>query len=116
MDLERVEYWKSLINMSLSKFLILQTLHQQPCHGYAILARLKQLSGDCCTPTYGGIYPVLKQLIQGDYATARSETERGRARRVYELTEKGNGAYQVAVGAWQDVVPLLVKIVAESRL
>ncbi len=52
MDLERVEYWKSLINMSLSKFLILQTLHQEPCHGYAILERLKQLSGDCCTPTY----------------------------------------------------------------
>lgn len=115
MDLESTLYWKSLINMSLSKFLILQSLHQAPCHGYAILERLRQLSGDCCTPTYGGIYPVLKQLIQGGYATARSETERGRERKVYELTEKGCRAYQGAVNAWQDVVPLLVRIVAESE-
>jgi len=116
MDLENVDYWKSLINMSLSKFLILQTLHRAPCHGYAILERLRQQSGDCCTPTYGGIYPVLKQLIQGGYATATSETERGRERKVYELTEKGKRAYRAAVNAWQDVVPLLVKIVAESKL
>lgn len=113
MDLENAEYWKSLINMSLTKFLILNTLHQEPCHGYAILERLKQFTQDCCTPTYGGIYPVLKQLVHGEYAEVRSETEGGRKRRVYELTEKGRSAYRTAVEAWQPVVPLLVKIVSE---
>jgi PadR family transcriptional regulator, regulatory protein PadR len=115
MDLEKMEYWKSLINMSLTKFLILQTLHQEPCHGYAILERLERFTKGCCAPTYGGIYPVLKELIQGDYARARAETVGGRARRVYELTEKGKNAYQTATEAWQEVLPVLVKIVGESN-
>ena len=45
MDLEDGGYWKALINMSLTKFLILQTLHQEPCHGYAILAAAGTLHG-----------------------------------------------------------------------
>ena len=39
MELEKAAYWKSLINMSLSKFFILQTLHQGPTHGYAFWRR-----------------------------------------------------------------------------
>lgn len=116
MDLEDVEYWKSLINMSLTKFLILRTLQQEPCHGYAILERVQQFTQDCCTPTYGGIYPVLKQLVKGGYATVRPETTKGRKRRVYELTEKGKKAYLIAIEAWQEVLPFLAKIVADSNL
>ncbi len=115
MDLESADYWRSLINMGLTKFLIVHTLHEQPSHGYAILEKLRQFSRDCCTPTYGGIYPVLKQLVEGDYAAVRSETDRGRKRLVYELTEKGTRAYLAAVGAWHDVVPLVAGIVSESQ-
>ena len=46
---------------------------------------------------------------------ARTETVGGRNRRVYELTEKGKNAYQTATEAWQEVLPLLVKIVGESN-
>jgi len=113
MDLEDGAYWKSLINMSLTRFLVLDTLHDEPCHGYAIVDKLRQSTQDCCTPTYGGIYPVLKQLVQGGYATARTEVEKGRKRRVYELTEKGERAYQVAIGAWQDATPVVLKIIGE---
>ncbi len=111
MDLEDGDYWKSLINMSLTRFLILQTLNRQPSHGYAILDRLERFTEGCCTPTYGGIYPVLKQLVQGGYARATAETVSGRKRQVYDLTEKGRNAYQVAIGAWQEVLPYINKIV-----
>lgn len=70
MNLEDGGYWKSLINMSLTKFLILQTLHQESCHGYAILSRLERFTAGCCTPSFGGIYPVLKELVE--VATLRS--------------------------------------------
>ena len=47
MDLEKVEYWKSLINMSLTKFLILQTLHARAlsrvCHPGTVGAVHKRL-------------------------------------------------------------------------
>ena len=113
MNLEDGDYWKSLINMSLTRFLILQTLARQPSHGYTILDRLEQFTEGCCTPTYGGIYPVLKQLVQGGYAKVRSETVSGRKRQVYELTETGLNAYHVAIGAWQEVLPYINQIVDE---
>ncbi len=72
MNLEDAEYWKSLINMSLSRLLILRTLHEGPTHGYALLENLKVFTQGCCTPAYGTIYPILKELLAGEYATVRS--------------------------------------------
>lgn len=115
MNLEDRDYWKSLINMSLTRFLILQTLHQQPSHGYAVLERLEQFTQGCCTPTYGGIYPVLKQLVGGGYAGVEEETVSGRKRQIYELTEKGQNAYQIAIESWQEVLPYITKIVEDSN-
>jgi DNA-binding PadR family transcriptional regulator len=113
MELEDAGYWKALINMSLTKFLILQTLHQEPCHGYAILARVEQSTAGCCTPSFGGIYPVLKALVAGGYATVIPETVKERKRRVYELTPKGERAFQTARVAWREVLPLLTSAVGE---
>ena len=44
MNLENAAYWKSLINMSLSKFFILQTLHRVR-HGYALLRNASFYAG-----------------------------------------------------------------------
>lgn len=114
MNLEDAEYWKSLINMSLTRFLILRTLQQAPCHGYAILERLEKCTQGCCSPTYGGIYPILKELLLGGYARVRPETVGGRKRRVYEATAKGLRAYETAKTAWRDVLPFLTHILEES--
>jgi len=113
MKLENKDYWKSLINMSLTKSLILETLQKQPAHGYAILEKVALSTEGCCTPTYGGIYPVLKQLVEGDYATVESETVAGRERRVYELTSKGRNAYEAATAAWAEVLPYVSRIVKD---
>ena len=113
MNLERKDYWKSLINMSLTRSLILEALNKQPAHGYAILEKVALSTQGCCTPTYGGIYPVLKQLVEGDYATVRSETVGGRERKVYELTGKGRHAYDAATAAWAEVLPFISRIVQD---
>ena len=114
MNLEHKDYWKSLINMSLTRSLILETLCRQPSHGYAILENVAQSTQGCCTPTYGGIYPVLSQLVEGGYAQVEEETVGGRKRKVYEMTEKGREAYQAATDAWKEVLPYITRIVADS--
>ena len=115
MDLENQEYWKSLINMSLSKFLILRVLYREPSHGYSILEQLKEFTKGCCTPTYGTIYPILKELDQGKYAEKSYEVINNKKRIVYRLTGKGENAYHEALKAWQTVLPYLNKIVEEKR-
>lgn len=115
MNLEDPEYWKTLINMGLSRFFILRTLHEKPTHGYALLEDLKVFTEGCCTPAYGTIYPILKELVEGEYAVVRQETEGGRQRKVYELTPRGELAYQQAVKTWQEVLPFIERAVLESK-
>ena len=114
MRLEDPEYWKALINMSLSRFFILRTLHHKPTHGYAILESLRIFTQDCCTPVYGTIYPILKQLLQGDYARVEFTVEEGRQRKVYALTPRGELAYQQAVQTLQEVLPYIEKAILEN--
>jgi len=114
-NLEEPEYWKALINMSLSRFFILRTLHEGPTHGYALLENLRVFTQGCCTPAYGTIYPILKELLGGEYAKAKSETGSGRLRKVYELTPRGEMAYQQAVQTWQEVLPYIERAVLESK-
>ena len=112
--LEDKAYWKSLINMGLTKFFILRTLESQPLYGYAILERLAEFTRECCTPTYGAIYPILKEFVRGGYATVESQTVNGRKRKVYELTAKGRRAYRQALETWHEVLPYVIGIVEEA--
>lgn len=114
MQLENKEYWKSLINMSLSKFFILQTLYRGPSHGYALLEKMRQFTHGCCTPTYATIYPILNELARGGYAVVKTETIGGRKRKVYELTDKGRAAYQESLKVWREVLPYLNRVVNED--
>ncbi|MHB1339007.1 MAG: PadR family transcriptional regulator [Bellilinea sp.] len=115
MNLEDAEYWKALINMSLSRFFILRTLHEGATHGYALLEDLKVFTQGCCTPAYGTIYPILKELEGGNYANVTLVSESGRQRKVYELTPKGELAYQQAVKTWQEVFPIIEKVMQENK-
>lgn len=112
--LDTKEYWKSLVNMSLSRLLILRSLHRQPSHGYVVLQEVEEFTSGCCVPTYGTIYPVLKELENGGYCTSSYEIVGKRKRKVYTLTERGEKAYQMAMKAWEETLPYLNKITNED--
>ena len=114
-NLEEPDYWKALINMSLSRFFVLRTLHDGPTHGYALLENLKIFTHGCCAPAYGTIYPILKELLEGEYAVVKPDNEGGRPRKVYELTSRGERAYQQAARTWQEVLPYIERAVIESK-
>jgi len=113
-DLEDPAYWKALVNMGLSKFFILRVLHTGPSHGYLVLEKLAEFTAGCCVPTYGTIYPILKELVEGGYAQVSTETVGGRQRKVYGLTAKGDRAYCNAVRVWREVIPYLTRVVVEN--
>jgi len=100
--------------MGLSKFLILRTLYNGPAHGYILLGKVSEFTKGCCTPTFGTIYPILKELFKGGYVSVKPEVVDGRKRNVYELTEKGKGAYQVAFATWREVVPYLDRVIKDG--
>jgi DNA-binding PadR family transcriptional regulator len=103
--------------MALSKFFVLRVLHDGPSHGYDIARSVERTTSGCCSPTEGGLYPVLREFEQGGYVTWEAEIVSGRERKVYTLTDKGRDAFRVGVEAWMEVTEVLVetKRIASKR-
>lgn len=116
-DLTDRSYWAGTIKIALSKFFVLRVLIDGPSHGYDIARAVERITSGCCSPTEGGLYPVLRELEQGGYATTTAEVVNGRERKVYELTDKGREAFRVGAEAWLEVTDAVVatKRVAPKR-
>lgn len=106
-DLTDRGYWVGTIKMSLSKFFVLRVLMDGPSHGYDIARAVERVTAGCCSPTAGGLYPVLKELESGGYVTGEAEVVSGRGRRVYTLTDKGRQAFRTGAAAWADITAAL---------
>ena len=117
-DLTDPNYWKSLINIGLTKLLIFKVLSKGPNHGYGILKELESLTGGCCVPTFGTIYPNLKELTRNGYAKVSEDKQLkgGQKRRVYTLTPLGIEVYKVALEAWRSTIPYIYKAVESDDL
>lgn len=101
-------YWRGTIKMSLSKFFVLSVLHQKPMHGYEVVQAVEKTTKGCCSPTEGTVYPMLNEFEAGGFLSSRSETVRGRERKVYALTKKGRDAFQVAVSSWLEATDCII--------
>jgi PadR family transcriptional regulator, regulatory protein PadR len=111
-------YWKSLINIGLTKLLVLKVLSKGPNHGYGILKELESITSGCCVPTFGTIYPILKELTRHGYAKVneKKQLKGAQKRRVYTLTRLGVEAYQVALEAWRSTIPYVYKAIENDDL
>ncbi len=111
-------YWKSLINTGLTKLLVLKVLSKGPNHGYGILKELESVTSGCCVPTFGTIYPVLKELTRRGYADVSEDRQLKGAqkRRVYTLTPLGLDAYRTALEAWRSTIPYIYKAIEDDGL
>jgi PadR family transcriptional regulator, regulatory protein PadR len=108
-DYTQSDYWLGLIKMSTSRYFVLHALSIRPMHGYEISKWVGEITGGCCSPTEGGLYPMLKEFEQGGYVDCNTEIVSGRARKVYMLNEKGREAYNIAAEAWTGAAMLILK-------
>lgn len=84
-----MEINKDLVAAS-STPIVLAILAEQDSYGYAILQRVRELSGGQMEWTDGMLYPVLHRLGRLGYVSARWETaESGRRRKYYSITSEG---------------------------
>ncbi|MEV4721797.1 PadR family transcriptional regulator [Micromonospora noduli] len=74
-------------------YFILAALQDEPLHGYAIVKRAQELSDGRVRLTTGTLYAALDRLNGEEMVRVAEETVvNGRARRTYELTERGLSA------------------------
>ncbi len=98
---------KDLIAAS-STPLVLAILSEGDSYGYAILQRVRELSGGQMTWTDGMLYPVLHRLDRQGHIEARWElAENGRRRRYYRITTLGHEQLARERQQWQTVADTL---------
>lgn len=81
--------------------LILKAVSLGPLHGYGVLLRLQQISGQTLTVQQGSLYPALYRLEhQGLLATEWGESENNRRAKYYQLTAAGRMRLDVETEKW----------------
>lgn len=91
--------------------LVLSILAEADSYGYAIIKRVRELSGGQMEWTDGMLYPVLHRLEKQGFIesySARSET--GRARKYYRLRKNGTKALAEHRNQWMLVHSALQKL------
>ena len=98
-----MEIGKDLIAAS-STPIVLGIIAEADSYGYAILQRVRELSGGRIEWTDGMLYPVLHRLERLGHVKARWETsESGRRRKYYRITPEGRVQLAEERRQWQAV-------------
>ncbi|MDB4912490.1 MAG: PadR family transcriptional regulator [Gemmatimonadetes bacterium] len=98
-----MEINKDLIAAS-STPIVLAILVEEDSYGYAILKRVRELSGGRMEWTDGMLYPVLHRLERLGHVEARWEAAgSGRRRKYYQITAEGRAQLEEERRQWQAV-------------
>jgi transcriptional regulator len=81
--------------------LILKAVSLKPLHGYGILLRIQQISGEALSVPQGSLYPALYRLEhQGLIAAEWGESENKRKAKFYTLTATGRRRLKAETAEW----------------
>ncbi len=95
--------------------LVLSILAKGESYGYAVIQRVRELSGGRMEWTDGMLYPVLHRLQRQGLVRARWRVaDTGRKRKYYELTKRGAETLRQSQDQWKVVHSTLSKIWEES--
>ena len=92
--------------------LILKSLALEPQHGWAIAARIRQLSNDVLLVQQGSLYPALQRLEhQGWIAAKWGVSEQRRRAKFYSLTRAGRRQLEKESAAWERLAAAITLVV-----
>jgi transcriptional regulator len=81
--------------------LILKAVSLKPLHGYGVLQRIRQISGDALEIPQGSLYPALYRLEHQDLIAAEwGQSENNRRAKYYTLTVAGRRRLREERAGW----------------
>jgi len=91
--------------------LILKAVSLGPLHGYGVLLRIQQISGDQLEIQQGSLYPALYRLEhQGAIASEWGESENNRRAKYYRLTPAGRALLRTETDKWNRMADVIAGI------
>jgi transcriptional regulator len=81
--------------------LILKAVSLKPQHGYGVLLRIRQISGDALDILQGSLYPALYRLEhQGLIVADWGQSDNGRRAKFYTVTPAGRRRLREETAGW----------------
>lgn len=91
--------------------LILKALSLGALHGYGIIQRIGQISGEMLHVEQGSLYPALYRIEQRGWVSSKWGTnETGRRAKFYTLTKAGWRQLSVEEASWDRLVLAIAKV------
>lgn len=91
--------------------LIMKAVSLGPLHGYGVLLRIQQISGERLKIEQGSLYPALYRLeAQGWIASEWGESENKRRAKYYRLTAAGKRRLQSEASKWNEMAEIIASI------
>jgi transcriptional regulator len=85
--------------------LILKALSLGPLHGYGVIQRIGQMSGEMLTIEQGSLYPALYRIEQKGWVSSKWDVhDTGRNAKFYSLTKAGRRQLQDEEASWDRLV------------
>ena len=82
--------------------LILKAISLERLHGYGVLLRIRQISGEALDVPQGSLYPALNRLEhQGLIESEWGESENRRRAKYYRLTRAGRQRFEEDAAGWE---------------
>ena len=95
--------------------LILKAVSLGPLHGYGVLLRIEQISGDRLKIEQGSLYPALYRLeAQGWIDSEWGESENKRKAKFYTLTAAGRRRLNAETARWNETAAMMAEILEAS--
>jgi PadR family transcriptional regulator PadR len=91
--------------------LILKAVSLGPLHGYGVLLRIQQISGEELVIQQGSLYPALYRLEhQGAIQSEWGESENNRKAKYYSLTALGRERLEAETDKWNRMAGIIGSI------
>jgi PadR family transcriptional regulator, regulatory protein PadR len=91
--------------------LILKAVSLGPLHGYGVLLRIQQISGEELVIQQGSLYPALYRLEhKGAIASEWGESENNRRAKYYRLTTAGRKRLESETEKWNRMAAIIAGI------
>jgi PadR family transcriptional regulator PadR len=92
--------------------LILKSLALEPMHGWAIAARIRQLSNDVLLVQQGSLYPALQRLEHQGWITAKwGVSDQKRRAKFYALSKAGRKQLDKEARSWERLAAAITLVV-----
>ena len=95
--------------------LILKAVSLGPLHGYGVLLRIQQISGERLQIQQGSLYPALYRLEhQGLIKSEWGESDNKRKAKYYALTAQGRRRFQEQTQNWEQMADIIATVLKTS--